>query len=150
LLAEICFELSEHHAVATDPRCRDPRLSVEFARRAVELRPKDPGDRKVLALAEYRNGDWAAALKALEKGLELRGNDGYVYDWTLLTLIHARRGDMEEAREWFAKVQPQFEKGEMADTPRVLFDEAAALMGFGLSPDETKPGPAGGPANRRD
>jgi tetratricopeptide (TPR) repeat protein len=150
LLAEICFELSEHHAVATDPRYRDARLSIELARRAVELRPKEPGFWKNLALAEYRNGEWDAALKAAEMGLELRSNDGYVYDWTLLTLIHARRGEMEKAREWLAKVQPRFEKGEMADTPRVLYDEAAALVGIGPPPDETKPGPAGGPANRRE
>ena len=44
-------------------------------------------------------------------------------------LAHARRGEMKEAREWFARLPPKFDPAHMADTPRDLYDEAAALLG---------------------
>ena len=36
---------------------------------------------------------------------------------------------MAEAREWFARLPQKYEPGKMADTPRDLYDEAAALLG---------------------
>jgi tetratricopeptide (TPR) repeat protein len=54
---------------------------------------------KGLALAEYRAGDFDAALKAETKALELR-NPGSWSDCLLRALIHLGRGDREQARHW--------------------------------------------------
>ena len=36
----------------------DPRLALELAQKALELKPKDRMARQSLAWAQYRNGDW--------------------------------------------------------------------------------------------
>jgi hypothetical protein len=68
----------------------------------------------------------------------MRGAPGYAYDWVLLAAAHARRGEIEEARAWFAKLPSRFELGEMADTPRDLYEEVTVLLG-------TKPAEKGTP-----
>ena len=87
-------------------------------------------------------GNWDAALKAIEKDYALRGGKSYVYPNLIRALAHARKGEMEEAREWFAKVQKTEEAKGLADTPRELYEEAVALLGEdtpSTDPNEGRP-----------
>ena len=63
---------------------REAARAVELARRSVEIEPGEAGFWKGLALAEYRAGNFEAALNAETKVLVLRKSDGYVYDWLLM------------------------------------------------------------------
>src|SRR5206468_2067034 len=92
-LAATCYAEAVNYATFTGPEERDAARALELARKAVEIEPKEAGFWKGLALAEYRVGDFDAALKAETKALELRKSDGYRYDWLLLALIHLGRGD---------------------------------------------------------
>ena len=140
-LARTAWSAAELFANARDPGVRDRERAVALARTSVKILPGEEAEAafyKTLAMAEYRVGRWDAALKAEEMCLKVRGNGGYAYDCVLMALAHARRGEMVTAREWFAKLPPKFEPGKMADTPRDLYDEAAALLG---TTPEAKPVP---------
>ena len=131
VLARMAHVTAELLAIARDPEVRDAARAVTLARMSVEILPgeMDAVFWKVLGTAEYKAGNWDAALRAVEKDAELRGGGGYAYPWLIRALAHARRGEMKEARAWFAKLPPKFKPGEMADTPRDLYDEAVALFG---------------------
>jgi tetratricopeptide (TPR) repeat protein len=82
------------------------------------------------AIAEYRTGHWDASIEAANKSIEMRGDGGWLFHWMILALSHARRGEMDQAGEWWVKAQPRVDQGEgLADTPRWLVDEATALFG---------------------
>jgi tetratricopeptide (TPR) repeat protein len=47
------------------------------------------------------------------------------WDRIILALVHARRGEMDEAREWYEKARPEVESGEHGQPiPSWLVDEA--------------------------
>ena len=128
-LAPTCAAIAEYYACGAAPEHRDPARAAAAARRAIEVAPKGAAHWTVLGLAEYRAGNWDAAIKAAGKGLELRGAPGSAYDWTVLALAHGKRGEMGIAREWFAKAPPRPQLGRLADPPLSLYDEAVTLLG---------------------
>jgi len=127
------YELSEYYSLCPDRSCRDPQRAREMALLAVGQSNGEAGDWKILALAEYRCENWGAAIEAARKGIEIRRN-GYAYDWLILALAHARRGEIEQARAWFAKLGPDFDRTKVGDTPFSLYQEAEALLGVNRSP----------------
>jgi hypothetical protein len=65
-----------------------------------------------------------------------------------LAATYARKGEIEKAREWFAKLPPKFDPAGIADTPRDLYEEAAALLREKTPSAETKedrPNPGAAP-----
>src|SRR5262249_29460419 len=54
-------------ATAEEPGLRDPSQAVALARKAIELKPQSPENQNTLGVAQYRAGDWKAAIEALEK-----------------------------------------------------------------------------------
>jgi hypothetical protein len=50
---------------------------------------------------------------------------------------------MREAREWFAKLPPKLAPGKITDTPRDLYEEAAALLGVPELPADVFARPGG-------
>src|SRR5688572_17266145 len=63
-------------AVCPDPKFRDAHRAIELAKRATVLKPQDGAYWHTLGVAQYRAGDWRAAIAAFEKSMELlkRGN----------------------------------------------------------------------------
>src|SRR5262249_27205387 len=81
-------------ATCPDPRFRDSGRAVELAKKTVETDAKNAGFWNTLGVAHYRDGDWKAAVAALEKGMSLRnGGDGT--DWYFLAMAHWQLDDQD-------------------------------------------------------
>ena len=122
-----------------DASDRDRARAVDFGRQVAERGQKNQHHWKWLAVAEYRNGHWDAAVQAAEKCIEVRGDGGWAFQFIVLALAHARRGEMDQAREWYAKARPAIDGGKgLSDTPRWLVDEAVSLLGVAPPQNEAK------------
>ena len=115
--------------VRPDARHRDPVRALELARLSLEVFPGEQLRWKMLcwkwlAVAEYLNGHWDAAIKASEKCIELQGggSGGWAFNWLVLALAHARRGEMDKAREWYEKARPTVEEWKDADQKNPVLD----------------------------
>ena len=80
-----------------DIELRDPLEAVKFAKRAVELAGNEAYCWNTLGVAQYRAGDWNAAIEALKKSVEIHGGDAF--DWYFLAMAHGRLGQMDDARK---------------------------------------------------
>jgi tetratricopeptide (TPR) repeat protein/serine/threonine protein kinase len=95
-------------ATAPDAKVRNPAEAVELARKAVELAPKDGNCWNTLGVAHYRAGKWKQALAALEKSMQLQGENAF--DRFFLAMTHWQLASKNEARrcydtgvEWMEK-----------------------------------------------
>ncbi len=116
-------------ATAEDPKIRKPAQAVELARELVTRSPKGEIYWNTLGVAQYRAGDWKAAIDTLEKSRELR-KGGDSSDWFFLAMAHWRQGDKEQARKWYNQAVQWMEKNNPKDNELGRFRaEAAALLG---------------------
>jgi serine/threonine protein kinase/WD40 repeat protein/tetratricopeptide (TPR) repeat protein len=100
-------------ATSPDPQWRDPVRAIGLARRAIELEPKDGLFRNTLGVAQYRAGDWNAALASLRQALELRqGGDSFT--WFFLAMTHWQRGEKRDACYCYNRAVQWMEKNEAA------------------------------------
>ncbi len=115
---------------APDARHRDPAEALEYARKAVALAADHGGIANTLALAEYRNGNLDASLAASERSMALR-KGGDAYDWFVVALASAKKGDVGRARASFDKaVAWTKEKAPRDAELRGLWAEAAEALGL--------------------
>jgi tetratricopeptide (TPR) repeat protein len=118
--------------LATHPnrKVRMPGKAIELAKQAVTLAPNEGTFWNTLGIAQFRAGDWKAALAALKKSMELRtGGDGF--DWFFLGMVHWQLGEKEEARKWHRQAVQWMEKNKSADEElRHFHAEAAELLGI--------------------
>jgi tetratricopeptide (TPR) repeat protein len=82
---------------------RHPARAVERAQKAVELVPGNGSFWNTLGVANYRAGDWSAALAALEKSDELLEGQMFSFNGYFLAMAHCQLGRHDEARQWYAK-----------------------------------------------
>jgi tetratricopeptide (TPR) repeat protein len=112
-----------------EPGRRDPAQAVRLARKAVELSPAEGAHWHALAWAQYRAGDWHAAVAAMQKVREL-GSGGNSAEWFLLAMAHWQLGAADEARTWYDRAVGWMDKNRPADQELQRFRaEAAALLG---------------------
>jgi tetratricopeptide (TPR) repeat protein len=101
-----------------DKSFRDAPRALELARKAVDLAPKRSTNWLGLALAYYRTDDLPRAQEALEKSIELypegRGASD-PYSGFVGTLIEAKLGHVEKAREWYTHAARCCEPGTPSD-----------------------------------
>ena len=97
-LAASCFDQAMQLLRTLDPSDSDAARALELARRAVQLEPGDQIYWKWLALAEYRNGNWEAAIEATSKDIELRQDGGWILQFAILALAHAPRSERRTIR----------------------------------------------------
>jgi serine/threonine-protein kinase len=126
-----------------DSELRNPAEALELARKAVAMAPNDGNLVNTLALAEYRNGNLGASIAASEHSIELR-KGGDAYDWFVLALAFARKGEPEAARTWFDKAVAWAREKDRQDPflPELWTEAAEAL---GLPGPAADPKPAGTP-----
>jgi Flp pilus assembly protein TadD len=116
-------------ATCSDPKFRDPRRAVKAAKKALESAPKRGDYWKTLAWAQYRAGDWKAAVAAMEKVKEL-GSPGDSIEWFLLAMAHWQLGNKDKARQWYDKAVACMERNKPKDGELRRFRaEAAELLG---------------------
>ena len=121
-------------ARAPDARLQNADLALELARKAVRLRPKDADVHNTLGVAQYRTGNWAAAIDALQEGAELRSTPNAV-DWLFLAMAHWQLGHKENARSWYDKAVAWTEKNQPEDDElRHFRAEVEALTGLSEVP----------------
>jgi serine/threonine-protein kinase len=121
-----------------DASDNDRARALELVRQGAELEGT-AGWWQWLGAAECRNGHWDAAIRAAERSIKLKDDEGDAFDFLVLAVAHARQGGMDQAREWYTKARPEMEKTKTRDTPRWLRDEAAALLGAAQPEDKPKP-----------
>jgi serine/threonine protein kinase/TPR repeat protein len=108
---------------------RDPPLAVELAQKAVGIEPKNGELWKTLGAAQYRAGNWQAALIATNKSIELRRDGVGARDWFVLAMINWQLGDKERARSWYDKAVQWMKDHESKDQELQQFqDEASKLL----------------------
>jgi serine/threonine protein kinase/Flp pilus assembly protein TadD len=121
--------LSRIYSGCPELALRDYPRALEFARKGAMLQPESSWDLQYLGWAEYRMGNWQAAVDALEKSCQLQDNGGRgdAYQWLVLALANHQLGRTEEARRWYVKsVQSRLHwPGDIG----VIKAEAEALLG---------------------
>ena len=129
--AEIWRDLADLLLQARDPALRDPERALELATRAIEASPKDVWGWKTLGWAQYRLGDWRAAIESLEKSCELQGNPekGDAIQWLYLAMANWQLGHHDKASEWYQRGLDWTDehKGKNAVAVELLF-EATGLL----------------------
>jgi eukaryotic-like serine/threonine-protein kinase len=126
---ELLNDLAWFLATAEVSAHRDPALAVELGKRAVELSPEVRGYWNTLGVAHYRAGDCKAAVRSLEKSMQLsKGGDGD--DWFYLAMAYWRLGHKEDARKWYGQASEWMDKNKPKNEELRRFRaEAEELMG---------------------
>jgi serine/threonine protein kinase len=128
-----------------DSKRRKPAEAVKLAKQATE-KPSRIGVRswQVLGVAHYRDGDWGAAITALEKSRQLKEGDESI-NLFFLAMAHARKGEKEKGRQYFAQAARWMDKNRPLDEELRRFRaEAAELLGASAPPAPAKEGAAPG------
>jgi tetratricopeptide (TPR) repeat protein len=99
-------DLAWKMVVPADGDERIAEAAVRSALRACELRPHEPACLNTLGVAQYRQGDYEAAIESLGRSLTLDYNYddwsiGAVTDSYVLAMAHAQVGHAEIAEKWF-------------------------------------------------
>ncbi len=126
--------------VGPQVRSRDPRWVVELAKTTVQSDPKHSLCWKTLGVAQYRAGDWQAAIAALDKSMSLGQKDVALTSF-YLALAHWHLGDKAQARRWYDQARQRMDKNRSDDEGlRRLRAEAAALLGIEEKPIDKNSG----------
>jgi uncharacterized protein HemY len=118
-------------ATCPDPRFRDPRRAVALAQEAVKLTRRENGDYlNTLGVAQYRKGEWKAAVASLTEAQRKRG-DGDASDWLFLAMAHWQLKEKEQARTCFERAVKLLRVHEYEPEELGRFrGEAAELLGI--------------------
>jgi hypothetical protein len=115
-------------ADAADPAVRDPARAVALALETTEAGPDDGTYWNTLGAAHYRAGDFQDAVAALDHATAL-SDGGTPFDRVFLAMAHARLGNMESARRWFAQATLGMDQSQPVH-PELnrLCDEAGSIL----------------------
>ena len=95
-----------------------------------------------LGVAQYRAGEYQAAIETLTKSMDVRSG-GDAFDWFFLAMAHGQLGNPEAARQWYDKAVAWTQTNTPDNVELRRFQaEAAALLGVTLPTDEPAPEPA--------
>ncbi len=132
--------LAWHLATSVDPQMRDPKAAVDLAEQAVAAKPDDDNFWNTLGVAEYRAGNCSAAVRALNKSMELRkGFDGF--NGFFMAMANYQLGKRDEARLWNDRAVRWTNAKPRSEELHRFQDEAEALIG-----PASKTNPASQPA----
>jgi tetratricopeptide (TPR) repeat protein len=81
----------------------DPHQLVPWAEKALSRNRLASAHHTVLAGALYRAGEYDRAIEQLQESIRLHQTGGSFAAKVFLSMAHARRGEMDEARDWFEK-----------------------------------------------
>jgi tetratricopeptide (TPR) repeat protein len=126
---DLAWELANY----ANPDARHPEHALKWARKAVELEPKDGSFWNTLGVVYYRAGDCGSAIAALEKSMQLRSG-GDSSDWFFLSMCQQKLGEKQKARTWYDRAVLWMAKNEPNNAELRRFRvEAEQLHGLGKS-----------------
>jgi tetratricopeptide (TPR) repeat protein len=109
---------------------RDPDRAIVLVREALRLTPHSREGWKMLGVAEYRAGHWAAAIEALGRWARFDPEGDPVAGF-LFAIAHGRLGHTREACDWYDRAVGWMDQYRLRDDRlRRLRAEAAALLGL--------------------
>jgi serine/threonine protein kinase len=124
------FEYAELLNNCSATQFRDPDRATVLVRQALRLAPRSREGWKMLGVAEYRAGHWAAAIEALEHWATF-DPQGDPTAGFLFAIAHGRLGHPREARDWYDRAVGWMDRlGLRSDGLPRLRAEAAALLGL--------------------
>jgi serine/threonine protein kinase/Flp pilus assembly protein TadD len=113
-----------------DLKLRNAQEATALAQKAVERVPDYRDGWIVLGMAQYRAGNWKAAVKTLEES-QKRFKNGNCAEWFILAMAHWQLGHKEEARQWFDRADEWMQKnGRQYRDLQSWRTEAAELLGI--------------------
>ncbi len=130
-----CNDLAWFLANCPETKLRDPARAAELASKAVQLAPQDANSWNCLGVAQYRTGQYQAAITALDRCLTLsQGGDGA--QLFFLAMAHGKLGHRDEARKrhhdgvaWMEQFKEPLEKDRsIAADMRRFQSEADAVL----------------------
>jgi serine/threonine protein kinase/tetratricopeptide (TPR) repeat protein len=118
-------------ATAADLDQRDPPWALELAKLAVEREPDNGIFANTLGTAQYRVGDWKAALESLNKAHDLNQGQYFAHDAFFLAMVCWKLADKERAEKWYTAAERWMAKTAPKNEELLRFRaEAAALLGL--------------------
>ncbi|MBC8355141.1 MAG: tetratricopeptide repeat protein [Planctomycetes bacterium] len=112
--------------------------AVVLAQKAVELEPGSGSYSNTLGVAQYRAGNWQAAIDALQKSdqLDSKGST-YSFNGFFLSMARWQLGQEDEARRTYQKSVEWMQKNSPRDKELIQFlTEAAELLGIPVEIDK--------------
>jgi tetratricopeptide (TPR) repeat protein len=117
-------------ATCPDLRFRDVPRAIQLARTTVERVPRHGIYWATLGAAHYAAGDYKAAIRALEKAVQLPSYWGSCPCF-FLAMAKAQLGEKDEARRWYDEGVARLEQHELRYVEALrIRDEAAKLLGI--------------------
>jgi tetratricopeptide (TPR) repeat protein len=114
-----------------DVKLRHPGQALVHARKAVELAPDRGEHWNTLGVARYRNGDWQAAIEALNKSDALLKGNYRSFNAFFLAMAHWQLNEKEKATAWYDQAVTWMDKNDPQNEELKRFRaEAAALLGL--------------------
>lgn len=108
---------------------RDPPRGLELARRCVEQLPTTAAYLNTLGVAQYRVGEWQAAIETLQKAEAALPDVDFGYNALVIAMAHWQLGRHDEARNWLQQAVDWQEKKKNTDKELRRFrTEAEGLM----------------------
>ncbi len=127
--AKIHCALAKALATNAEPTVANRRKAVDLAKMAIQLDPNDESSWSTLGMAQYRAGNWQAAIAALRKSLE-SWNGGNAADRFLVAMALQQLNKAEDARIWYEQAVVWTKKYERQDKELLrLRHEAEELFG---------------------
>lgn len=147
-----CRDLLWFLADCMDPQFRDGPRAVEVGQKCVEQSPRSPVTWQFLGVAQYRAGQFDAAIDSLDKMMELHPDGYYTFEWLFLAMAHWQLGDQEnqeQALTYYDQAVALMEQ-EIAERPawnkrfrlELLHAEAAELLGIDEEPTSEEESPS--------
>ena len=139
-LADVLLARAWQLATAPDPNERDATRALELSEEASKLLPGTTAHLRPLGVAQYRLGDYRAALQSLSKVRQLSPDFKDSVYLFYLSMAYGRMNEAEKAREFF-DLAAQWRLSDLTAEAHVrkLCAEAAELLGLAVSPELQEP-----------
>jgi tetratricopeptide (TPR) repeat protein len=108
----------------------DAAEALRNGEKAVSLEPEVGAYWNTLGVANYRAGNWKAAMTALDKSIQL-GDEAYAIDRLFLAMANKRLGQHNDAQSWYDQAAKWIDANAPDDKELIRFRREAEELLFG-------------------